>query len=68
MTIMRMDQEQCYTDWDEEAAAMDAAAAWNFPLEEMERSHDMMAVIVIEDVPNQVCRWIIRHLGLIKLY
>lgn len=56
-----MDSEQHYADSDEEDAAIDAAAVWNFPLEDIERSYDMMAVFVIEDVPNEVRRSIIYY-------
>ena len=50
-----MDDGHAFADSDEENAAIDAAAERSHVLDNVERSYDMMPVIVLEDVPNEVC-------------
>jgi len=56
-----MVEDSDFDDSEEErAAAEEAGTQRHLPLDDTYRNHDIMAVIVVDEIPNEVCQDLIR--------
>jgi hypothetical protein len=52
-----MVEDSNFDDSDEERTAVEEAETERYlPLDDTSRNHDMMAVIVVDEIPNKVCQ------------